>query len=245
MTDDDLYQPLSDEEIERLDQFLLDQETETGIFCISQLDGFLTAVVSGPDMIPPSEWLEIVWGEQGAPEWQSEKEYEEIFGLMFQQMNELSSVLMDYPMQFEPLFIAREVDGKTYTIVDEWCLGFLMGVALRYEQWREMPQLDEDVLAPINMFATKPDWEQLDKMNDEEIEFWQAQIPIAVRRIHAYWLDKRREKIADLIEQTDDFSDFDFNVSAAPYIRTTPKVGRNDPCPCGSGKKYKKCCGLH
>lgn len=25
--------------------------------------------------------------------------------------------------------------------------------------------------------------------------------------------------------------------------RTTPKVGRNDPCPCGSGKKYKKCCG--
>jgi SEC-C motif-containing protein len=28
-----------------------------------------------------------------------------------------------------------------------------------------------------------------------------------------------------------------------PYRRETPKVGRNDPCPCGSGKKYKKCCG--
>lgn len=28
-----------------------------------------------------------------------------------------------------------------------------------------------------------------------------------------------------------------------PYVRTAPKVGRNDPCPCGSGKKYKKCCG--
>jgi len=25
--------------------------------------------------------------------------------------------------------------------------------------------------------------------------------------------------------------------------RATPKIGRNDPCPCGSGKKYKKCCG--
>jgi preprotein translocase subunit SecA len=25
--------------------------------------------------------------------------------------------------------------------------------------------------------------------------------------------------------------------------RESPKVGRNDPCPCGSGKKYKKCCG--
>lgn len=28
-----------------------------------------------------------------------------------------------------------------------------------------------------------------------------------------------------------------------PYVRESPKVGRNDPCPCGSGKKYKKCCG--
>jgi preprotein translocase subunit SecA len=28
-----------------------------------------------------------------------------------------------------------------------------------------------------------------------------------------------------------------------PVIRSTPKVGRNSPCPCGSGKKYKQCCG--
>ncbi len=28
-----------------------------------------------------------------------------------------------------------------------------------------------------------------------------------------------------------------------PFIRDQPKVGRNDPCPCGSGRKYKKCCG--
>jgi preprotein translocase subunit SecA len=31
-------------------------------------------------------------------------------------------------------------------------------------------------------------------------------------------------------------------VPAEPLIRG-PKIGRNDPCPCGSGKKYKKCCG--
>jgi hypothetical protein len=27
-------------------------------------------------------------------------------------------------------------------------------------------------------------------------------------------------------------------------VRTEPKIGRNEPCPCGSGKKYKKCCRL-
>ena len=32
-------------------------------------------------------------------------------------------------------------------------------------------------------------------------------------------------------------------VPQAPYVRQEAKIGRNDPCPCGSGKKYKKCCG--
>jgi len=31
--------------------------------------------------------------------------------------------------------------------------------------------------------------------------------------------------------------------AAKPIVRDQPKVGRNDPCPCGSGKKFKKCCG--
>ena len=32
-------------------------------------------------------------------------------------------------------------------------------------------------------------------------------------------------------------------VAQHPFVRVEPKIGRNDPCPCGSGKKYKKCCG--
>jgi SEC-C motif-containing protein len=32
-------------------------------------------------------------------------------------------------------------------------------------------------------------------------------------------------------------------ISRPPVRRETPKIGRNDPCPCGSGRKYKKCCG--
>ena len=34
-------------------------------------------------------------------------------------------------------------------------------------------------------------------------------------------------------------------VKTRPIVRQEAKVGRNDPCPCGSGKKYKKCCGQH
>ena len=35
------------------------------------------------------------------------------------------------------------------------------------------------------------------------------------------------------------------NLPAQPVVRDAQKVGRNDPCPCGSGKKYKKCCGAN
>ncbi|NQU18560.1 SEC-C domain-containing protein, partial [bacterium] len=35
----------------------------------------------------------------------------------------------------------------------------------------------------------------------------------------------------------------DQKISSSTIKRDNPKVGRNDPCPCGSGKKYKKCCG--
>ena len=37
----------------------------------------------------------------------------------------------------------------------------------------------------------------------------------------------------------------DFQTPRSPFSTPASKVGRNDPCPCGSGKKYKKCCGLN
>jgi len=58
------------------------------------------------------------------------------------------------------------------------------------------------------------------------------------------------KKLKPLTSGSDDFIDDDQDESPSgkqdnskPFIRSSPKVGRNDPCPCGSGKKYKKCCG--
>ena len=45
----------------------------------------------------------------------------------------------------------------------------------------------------------------------------------------------------DYDEEDDDA--YDYEPPQEPIVRDEPKVGRNDPCPCGSGKKYKKCCG--
>lgn len=48
----------------------------------------------------------------------------------------------------------------------------------------------------------------------------------------------------NMMEQFDfDEEDDDFMPSEETVYRTMPKIGRNEPCPCGSGKKYKRCCG--
>ncbi|MGH9890873.1 MAG: PBPRA1643 family SWIM/SEC-C metal-binding motif protein [bacterium] len=41
----------------------------------------------------------------------------------------------------------------------------------------------------------------------------------------------------------EDLSDFTKLINPPQPVRAEPTAGRNDPCPCGSGKKFKKCCG--
>lgn len=51
-------------------------------------------------------------------------------------------------------------------------------------------------------------------------------------------------EVAEFRKENGDWFFYDGKmVPQAPYVRSGDKVGRNDPCPCGSGKKYKKCCG--
>ena len=62
---------------------------------------------------------------------------------------------------------------------------------------------------------------------------WRFYTPGAIARRQDRWA----EEDADHPEE-----DFPSDEPGVPYIRPAEKIGRNDPCPCGSGKKYKKCC---
>jgi uncharacterized protein len=224
---------LNHEELERLDLFLLeriDQDAysegmDEGIFNISELDGLFTAIVSGPTLIAPSQWLPVVWGDF-EPEWKSEKESEEIFSLMFRHINDIAAILSEQPHNFEPLFMEHSVEGEAYAIVDEWCEGYIRGVSLATIQWESGGGKMTDLLLPILTFASEQGWDALDKLSKNEIEKIQQAIAPSAREIHAWWLAQRTDG------------------QSSPIQRTSPRVGRNDPCPCGSGKKYKKCC-LH
>jgi hypothetical protein len=68
---------------------------------------------------------------------------------------------------------------------------------------------------------------------------WQFYLPAAIEARQQRWAKEDAE--ADAEAAIDDYDD-DLDELPLPYKRNLPKIGRNDPCPCGSGKKYKKCC---
>jgi uncharacterized protein len=151
---------------------------------------------------------------------------ERVLTLLMRHMNSIASHLIEEPDSFEPLFLEREVEGKSYTVVDEWCEGYRRGVELTEDDWRASGEEITALLEPIYAFTTASAWFGHERA-DDAVEALQLAIAPNVRAIHAYWLARRGDAPP---------------ASVAPIRRAEPRVGRNDPCPCGSGKKYKKCC---
>jgi uncharacterized protein len=230
--------PLNDDEICFVDDMLMKYGNDDSILDTSELDGFFTAIVSGPEMILPSQWMPVIWGGAGnEPEWESETEFKRFFALITQLMNYNATMLMTTPELFEALFIENEIEGKVYRNVDEWCEGYLRGVQLSSEQWLQLPKdLIQEQLSVMHIFGSDEHNDYLEQLSDDGIEALQDKIEPAARMLHAYFLKQRGGDRPQTVART--------NQQALKIVPATapPQVGRNDPCICGSGKKYKKCC---
>src|SRR5664279_2553665 len=116
--------PLTNLEIDELDTFLLSDDGLENAMDVSSLDGFLCAVLSGPNVIMPSKWIPWVWDSTEAnqsPEFTSEKQAQRILDLLMRHANDIAVTLTQFPQYYEPLFLERDNKGRTVSIVDEWC----------------------------------------------------------------------------------------------------------------------------
>jgi len=216
---------LTDKEIDELEQFLFKDSGLDIPMTMSEIDGLLTAVVIGPVFPPPSQWIPLVWGGDDEPEFSSQAQAERIMGLLMQHMNSLSRQLQEAADEFEPmLLVDLDEDEKPVTIADHWCIGFMAGVDIDANAWQEV----EELLLPVVMFASEPGDAVLDKELETNSEYWIEKLGPIVTVVHRHFLAHRTRDRA----------------GAKTIVNTEPKAGRNDPCPCGSGRKYKKCC-LH
>jgi uncharacterized protein len=224
-----LDQPLSDKEFDELDKFLLSDRTADDCMAMDSLHGYLTALVVGPEEVPLAEWLPHVWGQdaEAIPKFKNDKEYERIVALIARFMNEIAITLEVAPKEYEPLFCEHEWEGKPVLDGEAWAWGFNEGMTLRADAWEPIYESNiAPLMRPIYLLGAEEIEEEELVLVDNPVKCHKLTIEIesAIPEIHKFWLPHRKSAVKTV-------------------QREEPKIGRNDPCSCGSGKKFKKCCG--
>ncbi len=220
-------QALTEGELDRLEEFL--GAVGPPAMNLESMDGFFAALISGPEIILPSEYLPHIWGE--APAFASADEAAQIADLILRHLDSMAANLqaaLQSPGVYMPVLRVAN-DGTTPA--NDWALGFMRGVSTRPYGWHELITSDEfgGPLVPIMILAHEHDPDPamrpggiLPPKREALLEEMIAGLP----KIYRYFEPHRR---AD---------------ARGSMRRTVTKTGRNDKCPCGSGKKYKFCCSM-
>ena len=234
-------QPITDQDLDFIDSIFEKYAADDSIVSVSELDGFLTAIVSGPDMIMPSEWLPEIWGgAEQMPNWESQEEVTRFMQIVMGIMNDNAEVLTEQPEDFQALVLVDMQEDEPVDVVSLWCSGYMRGVAMSGQSWMDLPEDLQAHLSCIALFGSEEGEEILGDFAADDIDSLKQEIEPAARALHAHWLVQR----AHLSPGTSAPSQGP-KAQILPFVRPQPKVGPNEPCPCGSGKKYKKCCGAH
>jgi uncharacterized protein len=204
-----------------LEAFLTSDRASPDSMTLSELDGFLTGIAIGPELIRPSEWMPLIWGD-AAPGFADLDEANAILGSLVARYNEILRDIADDALA--PIFWT---DGNGAIISVDWAEGFLQAIMLRPEAWEPLfrSKRDGKLLLPILLLCRDKNGNSLLGLPLEAENGMVAQaselIPACVIAIAIYWRYKGRRQVS---------------------MSGNAGVGRNDPCPCGSGKKFKKCC---
>ncbi len=234
-----LQAQLSDCQLLRLEQLLDEPELEQAMR-LDETQGYLCAALAGPQPIPEGQWLSEVLGDA-----------EDRFGAAGREAAALLRLLaarlqVELASGEAPLLLLYAEDDDDENAASDylpWCEAYLHGIDTAPEGWFEALGADDDKedseevayldeqLFPL--FVLTGDAEQAaatageEWLSGEELTRMRAEceerLPQAVANIYRFWVAQR---------------------SVRTVRRDQAKVGRNDPCPCGSGRKFKKCCGI-
>lgn len=228
---------LDGERIDRLSELLERRAVPFRGLNLEALDGFFSALVLAPETVSDEEWLPVVWGGR-APRWANEDEARDVAELL-EQHRELAAQRVRYdndalPDRLAPLlWLPQDPQADKAAAVEagrDWAEGFFRGVALRETAWEgwldEHAWIDEifvllDRLANGQVLLEGPSEAAIPLENRERLDI--------IASLPSMLCDLQRHRIEMLTPRTP--------------LRRAQDPERNAPCPCGSGRKYKKCCG--
>lgn len=226
---------LNDAEIRELDDLLAAVPDPWEALDVVMLDGYLCGLLVQPQPPSPGDWWPPVFGEHEAPfgpdaaGWHPAK-HERLVQLVGRRLAVIERGLREQGW-FDPIVPAedpqaeRPFEGLGFWVAGfEWALAHFSGLDdahlegvpdLLDSLWRHLPEQDATQAAMTQAIKQEHPLKNL----DQAIE----QLVFDVVDLHDLAMQERLR--VDTVR------------------RDTPKVGRNDPCPCGSGRKYKLCHG--
>lgn len=209
---------LSLDEIDWLGEFLASDEVPDTAMPLEALDGFLTALAIGPESVPPAEYLPVIWDTEQRTDavFNDTKALQLFAGLVARHCTAITQRI-DAGYRHLPL-LEDERPGQDGCA---WCYGFVVGIGMRLTAWQ--PLLKNKKTGPaIALIAVLSEADELSDMEPT--------------------LPEDRAEIIDALSAIPPLlREFWHNRAAGRHHPT--KIGGNDPCPCGSGRKYKRCCG--
>jgi uncharacterized protein len=185
-----------------------------------------------PTLVLPDEWLPEVWGadpaNDPAPVFETEQQARDITGLIMVHYNAVARALLAGHGRYEVVY---DVDTRNDdTMWQIWIEGFARAMALRPSSWDSIKAADRGTRAALaglqalieiadgTTSRAKPEIDELTRMAPDLIPTW-------IDDLHAWRLAPPSA------------------ISGKSIKPSSTKIGRNEACPCGSGRKYKKCCG--
>ncbi len=198
------------------------------------LDGYLTGVIVAPSLIRPTQWMAGVWANE-EPVFDDPEQMQSALSAVSVMFNTLSTRIeqslrrldAEHVCDYRPAFLPN--DGKpSHDAVGTWVSGFWKVMALVPAEWSALAadERTRAVISPFVAFIDIGDAGDIELATDisERLDDAAAQIPRAILLLR---------KIARSRA----------NRTTTPRQTPRNKIGRNEPCPCGSGKKFKRCCG--
>ncbi len=219
-------------------ELMLWRRVTKGTMSLEEADGFLTALAVGPVRVPPAEFLpQIAGGSTDLPLFDS-PEHDTLAGDLLVRRHAAITATLRQAKPIVP-WISDDVVDMAGAL---WARGYVHGVSNHQAAWEPLSgaqRVAERVLMPIAALTPEMAGKgPVDLTADNRRTIVRA-LPSLVSATRVYWT--HGESALFGAQAANDQPANDQPAGAPP--RRVQKVGRNEPCPCGSGKKYKRCCG--
>jgi len=229
-------------------EFLKSPERPDGTLWLHELQGFLFAIACSPETIAPSEWLPMIGDDEGM-NFADQNEAQEILGLVLELYNGVNAAVLERSNEFPAGCAFDEDISKNFeddSPISQWSRGFASGHDWLAEVWEEylFGEMDEEcgaALMVLSFFGSKElanayytDMKPGKRRRGDELF---EDFARTMRKMFPDALASYAHIGRSIFEAALEYD------SGGGQPAVSQKIGRNESCPCGSGKKYKTCCG--